>query len=94
MNSSDREPLIRLEGVTKVFLTDEMETHALDDVSILVKEGITRYRRFETMISESTAAMVVPVIIRPVPIAPMIFSSTAPFRFRTLMERRMSVSTE
>ncbi|VVB69626.1 Uncharacterised protein [uncultured archaeon] len=38
--------------------------------------------------------MVVPVIMTPVTIAPMIFSSTVPLRFKTLMESRISVSTE
>ena len=31
--------LISLEGVTKVFLTDEMETHALDGVHLEIKKG-------------------------------------------------------
>jgi putative ABC transport system ATP-binding protein len=33
------EPLIQLEGVTKVFLTDEVETHALDHVTIQIQKG-------------------------------------------------------
>jgi putative ABC transport system ATP-binding protein len=32
-------PLIRLEGITKVFYTDEMETHALAEVHLEIKEG-------------------------------------------------------
>jgi putative ABC transport system ATP-binding protein len=32
-------PLIRLVGVRKVFLTDEMETHALSDVHLVVRSG-------------------------------------------------------
>lgn len=32
-------PLIRLVGVRKVFLTDEMETHALSDVHLVVQSG-------------------------------------------------------
>ncbi len=31
--------MIRTAGLKKIFLTEEMETHALDDVSIRVKEG-------------------------------------------------------
>jgi len=31
--------LIRLERISKVFYTDEVETHALDDVSIEIKDG-------------------------------------------------------
>ncbi len=31
--------LIRLEGITKVFYTDEMETHALAEVHLEIKEG-------------------------------------------------------
>jgi putative ABC transport system ATP-binding protein len=33
------ESLIRLEGVTKVFTTDEVETHALDGIHLDVKKG-------------------------------------------------------
>jgi len=32
-------PLICLNGVTKVFLTDEVETHALSDVNLDVAKG-------------------------------------------------------
>lgn len=35
----DETPLIRLEGVTKVFYADELETHALDRVHLDVGEG-------------------------------------------------------
>jgi len=38
MSSSDQ-PLLRLEGVTKVFLTDEVETHALSGVHLEIKKG-------------------------------------------------------
>ena len=31
--------LIRLEGVTKVFQTDEVETHALSDVHLEIQPG-------------------------------------------------------
>jgi putative ABC transport system ATP-binding protein len=31
--------LIKIEGVTKVFLTDEVETHALEDIHIEIREG-------------------------------------------------------
>jgi putative ABC transport system ATP-binding protein len=31
--------LIRLEGITKVFFTDEMETHALSEVHLEIREG-------------------------------------------------------
>jgi putative ABC transport system ATP-binding protein len=33
------EPLIRMRGITKVFHTDEMETHALADVSFEIRQG-------------------------------------------------------
>jgi putative ABC transport system ATP-binding protein len=33
------EPLLKLDGVTKVFLTDEVETHALADVQLEIKAG-------------------------------------------------------
>ena len=33
------EPLIRLEGVKKVFYTDEVETHAHDNVNIDINRG-------------------------------------------------------
>ena len=32
-------PLIKLDGIAKVFLTDEMETHALDQVHLEIREG-------------------------------------------------------
>ena len=32
-------PLIRLEGVSKVFYTDEVETHALSDVNLEIRDG-------------------------------------------------------
>lgn len=38
MNLSDQ-PLLRLEGVTKVFFTDEVETHALSGIHLEVKPG-------------------------------------------------------
>ncbi|HEX5759974.1 MAG TPA: ABC transporter ATP-binding protein [Thermoanaerobaculia bacterium] len=38
MNASDRS-LIQLEGVTKVFLTDEVETHALSGIHLEIKNG-------------------------------------------------------
>ncbi|MBZ5696638.1 MAG: ABC transporter ATP-binding protein [Acidobacteriia bacterium] len=38
MNST-AQPLIRLEGVTKVFHADEVETHALSDVHLEIKPG-------------------------------------------------------
>src|SRR5262244_3932649 len=38
MSASDQ-PLLRLEGVTKVFLTDELETHALSGVHVEIKKG-------------------------------------------------------
>lgn len=37
--SSNRESLIRLEGVTKVFVTDEVETHALAGIHMEIKRG-------------------------------------------------------
>ncbi len=39
MSSENNNALIRLEGVTKVFLTDEMETHALAGVHLEIKKG-------------------------------------------------------
>ena len=33
------EPLIVLDGVKKVFFTDEVETHALDNVNIEINRG-------------------------------------------------------
>jgi putative ABC transport system ATP-binding protein len=33
------EPLIRLQGITKVFYTDDVETHALSDVHLDIAEG-------------------------------------------------------
>ena len=33
------EPLIHLEGVNKVFMTDEVETHALHSIELLIRRG-------------------------------------------------------
>ena len=33
------EPLIRLNAVSKIFYTDELETHALSDVHFAVRPG-------------------------------------------------------
>jgi putative ABC transport system ATP-binding protein len=33
------QPLIKMEGLKKVFLTDEVETHALDDIHLEIKRG-------------------------------------------------------
>ena len=33
------EPLIRMEGIKKVFYTDEVETHALADVHLEIRPG-------------------------------------------------------
>ena len=38
MNNGDR-PLIKLEGVRKVFFTDEVETHALDNINLEIHKG-------------------------------------------------------
>ncbi|NNK48405.1 MAG: ABC transporter ATP-binding protein, partial [Gemmatimonadetes bacterium] len=32
-------PLIRLEGVQKLFFTEEMETHALADIHLEIRDG-------------------------------------------------------
>jgi putative ABC transport system ATP-binding protein len=37
--SARTQPLIRLEGVTKLFLTEEVETHALSDISLDIEDG-------------------------------------------------------
>jgi putative ABC transport system ATP-binding protein len=37
--SASPDHLIRLEGITKVFLTDEIETHALEHINIDIKRG-------------------------------------------------------
>jgi putative ABC transport system ATP-binding protein len=37
--SVSREPLIRLEGLTKVFSTDEVETHALSGIHLEIQKG-------------------------------------------------------
>src|SRR5215467_9805949 len=39
MNPTDDNVLIHLEGVSKVFYTDEAETHALDDVHLEISKG-------------------------------------------------------
>jgi putative ABC transport system ATP-binding protein len=37
--NADGQPLIHLEGVSKVFYTDEVETHALSDVHLEIRNG-------------------------------------------------------
>ena len=37
--SSNGHPVIRLEGVTKVFFTDEVETHALSGIHLRIRRG-------------------------------------------------------
>jgi len=37
--TEDATPLIHLEGVSKVFLTDEVETHALENINMDIKRG-------------------------------------------------------
>jgi putative ABC transport system ATP-binding protein len=37
--SARQQPLIRLEGVTKVFFTEEVETHALSDIRLDIEDG-------------------------------------------------------
>src|ERR1700722_4332315 len=37
--SATAQPLIRLEGVTRVFYTDDVETHALSGVDLEIKNG-------------------------------------------------------
>src|SRR2546430_6473544 len=39
VNGNGVGPLIRLNGVTKVFLTDEVETHALSGIHLDIREG-------------------------------------------------------
>ncbi len=38
-SNGDSEVLIKLDGVTKVFYTDEMETHALDGIHLEIRRG-------------------------------------------------------
>ncbi len=37
--TTDGQSLIRMEGVTKIFFTDEVETHALSGVHVEIKRG-------------------------------------------------------
>ena len=39
MSNNGAESLIRLDGVTKVFVTDEVETHALSGIQLDLKKG-------------------------------------------------------
>src|SRR5712671_3452557 len=39
MQSSDMPPVIKWSGITKVFATDEVETHALSKVDVEIKRG-------------------------------------------------------
>src|ERR1051325_10673989 len=39
MNGADQQALIRMEGIKKVFLTDEVETHALSGIHLQINKG-------------------------------------------------------
>jgi putative ABC transport system ATP-binding protein len=39
MSSDNHHPLIKMVGVKKVFLTDEVETHALSDIHLEIRQG-------------------------------------------------------
>ena len=39
MVENERQTLIKLDGVTKVFFTDEVETHALAGINAEIKKG-------------------------------------------------------
>ena len=39
MPNTSAQPLIHLDGVTKVFFTDEVETHALAGIHLEIKSG-------------------------------------------------------
>jgi putative ABC transport system ATP-binding protein len=39
MGTNGSDPLLKLAGVTKVFLTDEVETHALSDIDMAIEKG-------------------------------------------------------
>jgi putative ABC transport system ATP-binding protein len=39
MTGNKNHALIRLEGISKVFYTEELETHALDDVNLEIRDG-------------------------------------------------------
>jgi putative ABC transport system ATP-binding protein len=39
MGTNGKESLIVLDGVTKVFVTDEVETHALSGIQLDLKKG-------------------------------------------------------
>ena len=43
--TTDRKNLIKLEGITKVFLTDEVETHALSGIHLDILQGDWQPRR-------------------------------------------------
>ena len=39
MSAATTDTLIKMEGVKKVFLTDEVETHALEEIHLEIKKG-------------------------------------------------------
>ena len=39
MNTTHNDPLIKLDSIKKVFLTDEVETHALDNINVEINTG-------------------------------------------------------
>ena len=55
MAASDE--LIRLEGVTKVFFTDEVETHALSGIHLEIEQGRVRLDRRAVGLRQVDAAL-------------------------------------
>ena len=39
MDTASKQPLIQLEGMSKVFYTEEVETHALHSVNLEIQSG-------------------------------------------------------
>ena len=49
---SNGDALIRLEGIKKVFYTDEVETHALEEVHLEIGRGDPRHGTRRTVVAQ------------------------------------------
>ena len=64
--TSSNGTLIKMQGVSKVFFTDELETHALDSIDLEIKKGrIPRHRRVTSGCGKSTLLAILGLLDSP-----------------------------
>ena len=57
MSGTGANPLIRLDSLTKVFYTDEVETHALSGIHLEIEQGRVRRHRGPVGLRQVHAAL-------------------------------------